>query len=138
MPTLVTLALSVYLQLLAAIFALRLIHLTGRRVTWLALAAAFLLMALRRAMTLGNALVDYPHNLPLLQTELVALVISLCVLSAVILIRPLFESIRRSEQELFTEKEHVQVTLQSIGDGVVSIGIDGRVQDLVELERLDV
>ena len=128
MPTLVTLALSVYLQLLAAIFALRLIHLTGRRLTWLALAAAFLLMALRRAMTLGNALVDYPHNLPLLQTELVALVISLCVLSAVILIRPLFESIRRSEQELFTEKEHVQVTLQSIGDGVVSIGIDGRVQ----------
>ncbi len=128
MLTLSILALSVFLQLLAAIFALRLIHITGRRLAWMALAGAFLLMALRRALSLGNALVNYPHNQPLLQTELVALVISVFVLAAVILIRPLFESIRRSEQELFTEKEHVQVTLQSIGDGVVSIGNDGRVQ----------
>ena len=128
MLTLLILSISVLLQLLAAVFALRLIHITGNRLAWLALAGAIFLMALRRAMTLGNLLTSYPNNLPLFKTELVALIISILVLSAVIMIKPLFKSIRRSEQELFAEKERAMVTLQSIGDGVVSIDTDGKVQ----------
>lgn len=128
MTTLFILAASVLLQLIAAVFALRLIHVTGGRLAWLALAGAIFLMALRRAITFGDALVSYPQNLPDFETESIALVISAMVLFAVIMIRPLFESIRRSEQELFAEKERIHVTLQSIGDGVVSFDTCGNVQ----------
>ncbi|MDH5446007.1 MAG: EAL domain-containing protein [Gammaproteobacteria bacterium] len=128
MATIIILAISVLLQLTAAVLALRLIHTTGARLAWLTLSSAIFLMALRRAMTLGTAIVAYPLNQPSLQTESLALFISGLVLFAVIMIKPLFESIRRSEQVIFTEKERMHVTLQAIGDGVVSFDIHGRVQ----------
>ena len=128
MSTIIILAVSVLLQLAAAVLAMRLVRVTGARLAWMALAGAIFLMALRRAMTLGNALISYPLNQPNLQTESIALVISGLVLFSIIMIRPLFESIRRSEQEMFAEKERFQVTLQSIGDGVVSFDNSGIVQ----------
>jgi diguanylate cyclase (GGDEF)-like protein/PAS domain S-box-containing protein len=111
------LAISVSLQLAAAFLALRLIRTTGGLMAWLALSGAILLMTVRRAISLYNAIVYYPEQQPLLQTELVALLISVLMLLAVYAIRPLFESIRRSEQILAAATKRSQTVLETSPDG---------------------
>ena len=120
---------SVLLQLLAVAFALRLIRISGGRLAWLVLAAAIVLMAVRRMLTLKNALLNYPDHLPNIETELVALVISSLVLGAIIAIRPLFESIRNSEKQLAEQTRRNQVILESSPDGFVITSNDGRIRE---------
>lgn len=76
-----TLFLSLLLQLASALFALRLIRVTGRSLAWGCLAAALLLMVLRRSITLYQALAGIRP--PELQAELVALAISVLMLVGV-------------------------------------------------------
>lgn len=75
------LALSIVLQLLAAGFALRLMHVTGR-IAWGMVPAALFLMALRRGLTLYSALYGSPPSTPDLAAELVALAVSALLASA--------------------------------------------------------
>ncbi|MDH5407005.1 MAG: EAL domain-containing protein [Gammaproteobacteria bacterium] len=128
MAVIFVLTVSILLQFIAAFIALSLIRVSGGRLAWIALSTAIFLMAIRRCLTLYSTWENYPAQLPILKTELVALMISALVLIAVYQIRPLFEAIRRSEEELETEKDRIHVTLQSIGDGVVSTDIHGNIQ----------
>ena len=54
---------AVLLQLTAAFFALRLIRVTGGRVSWILISSAFCLMAIRRSISLWELLAG-GSNLP--------------------------------------------------------------------------
>lgn len=125
MAVILVLTVSVLLQLAAALVALRLIKTTGGKLAWLALSAAIMFMTVRRSMTLFTALVNYPDHLPVLKTELVALLISVLMLIAVIAIRPLFESIRRSEQALAEQTQRNKIILESSPDGFLITDVEG-------------
>ena len=66
------------------------------RWAWLAIAAGLVLMSVRRALTLVRLLADGDHPVDL-SAELVALVISICIVTGVALIRPLFQRMRDAE-----------------------------------------
>jgi PAS domain S-box-containing protein len=95
----VILATSVTLQLLAAVLALRMIRVTGRRLAWISISAAVLLMAVRR----GSALLVALQNTGtgpgvLLSAELIALVISALLVLGLASIGPMLKSLRRAEE----------------------------------------
>ena len=125
MAVILVLTISVLLQLAAALLALRLIRTTGGRLAWLTLSTAILLMTVRRCMTLFTALVNYPDHLPLLEPELVALLVSILMLTAIYSIRPLFESIRRSEKALAEQTRRNKIILESAPDGFLITDVEG-------------
>jgi len=96
----VVLALSIFLQFVAAVAAIRLISITRRRAGWLAIAAAILLMAIRRSITLTRSLFGDGAVQPDLAAELVALVISALMVAGIVWIGPLFASIRKTNEAL--------------------------------------
>ncbi len=130
MTVIVVLSISVLLQFTAAVYALRLIRTVGGRLAWVSLAAAIFLMTIRRVITLIAVIERYPDQLPVLNTELVALLISVLVLTAVLSIRPLFESIRRSEHALAVQTRRNQVILDSSPDGFVITDLDGTLREV--------
>ena len=106
------LGLSILLQFTAAVLALRLIKVTGRFTAWLIIAMAIFLMAVRRSITFYH-LITGEMTLPSIpQAEIVALLISLLMVTGLALIPPLFDSIRRSMEE--TEKANR--TLRMLSD----------------------
>ena len=94
---------SVGIQCLAVVLALRLIPLTGRAFAWIILSTAFLLMATRRALDLlyQRGAISHPW-IHTLSTESVALVISILILSGIILIRKIFIQQRKDAQTVRT------------------------------------
>lgn len=103
--TVYILFISVILQLGAAVLALSLIPITKRKAAWFLIAAAILLMTFRRSITLIRLLMgwgDYPAD-PV--AELIALVISVCMITGVYAIRPLFLSMQRTSRELQWSKQ---------------------------------
>ena len=91
---------SIVLQLVAAGLALRLIRVTGWRFAWSFVAAALVLMSLRRCITLYRALVGEGTLSPDLMAELVALTISVLMVTGVALIGPPFVRAKRVERSL--------------------------------------
>ncbi len=81
-------ALSLLFQIAAASLAIRLAIRTGRALAWTLVAAAIALMALRRIMTIAQAI--GPHHKPIdPATEGIALCISILLLLALMAMRPL-------------------------------------------------
>jgi PAS domain S-box-containing protein len=89
------LVISLLLQLSAAALALRLARAAGRARGWLLVAAALLLMAARRAVTLQGTLAGEVR--PDLPAELVAIGISVAMLAGVAMLGPVLRSARRTE-----------------------------------------
>ncbi len=183
--------LSILFQLVAAILALRLIRITGKHRAWMCISAALVFMAVRRGLTLTDALTRGSTGSFDLQTDCVTLATSILMVMGIYWIGPLFAAIqeakeflarlsveleqkvadrtwqlreteqallqsyheleqgvkertaelaeansqlqreilerRRAEDALAAEKEHLAVTLRSIGDGVITTDIEGRV-----------
>lgn len=91
---------SVLIQFAAAFFAFRLVWITGRRAAWSLISIAILLMAIRRSVTLYNAVIsETPYPLEL-SSELIALVISVIMFSGVALMAPVFISMSRYTSKL--------------------------------------
>jgi PAS domain S-box-containing protein len=106
------LAISILIQFAAAILALRLIRITGRRVAWVLIATALFFMAIRRCITLFQAeVLGVPYTTSM-SAELVALVISILMLSGVIWIAPLFLSLKRSEEALRKARDELEMRVQ--------------------------
>jgi signal transduction histidine kinase len=99
---------SIFLQLVAAGLALRLIRVTGWRFAWSFVSAALVLMSLRRCITLYRALIGEGTLSPDLSAELVALTISVLMVTGVALIGPLFARAKRVEQDLRRSEAEVQ------------------------------
>jgi PAS domain S-box-containing protein len=100
MNPVIILILSIVLQVIAAISALRLIRVTGRTWAWSLIAVALVLMIVRRGITLFELLV-YGARHPLdFSTELVGLIVSGLLTIGIACIFPLFHSIRTSQEAL--------------------------------------
>ncbi|MBJ6725761.1 PAS domain-containing sensor histidine kinase [Geomesophilobacter sediminis] len=95
---LIVVALSAIFQFIAAFMAIRLIRVSGRLVAWVFLAVGFLVMGMRRAVTIthigeGLSRGDMP-------AEILALLISLLLLCGISMIGPLFSRINHEQNEL--------------------------------------
>ncbi len=127
----IVVALSVLLQLTAAVCALRLIPVTGRRTAWLLVAAAIALMTFRRVGSLLTMLSPESHADPSLVFEGVGLAISVLMLAGICRIRPVFEELASSREDLRTMNEKLSTLSE---DQVVLIA---RLQDaLVKVRTL--
>jgi len=110
------LTLSIIFQLGAALLALRLIKKTGRFYAWIFIAAALLLMVLRRLIPLYHSL--SPNGEPIdLAVESVAMLISLSLLIGVLLISGIFDKLNKlrveTEEELEKRKETEKELIES-------------------------
>jgi|GEM_PF-1484433 len=90
---------SALLQLLAALIAVRLIRITGRRTAWVMIAVAISIQMIRRFIALFRLLFGDAYYTDTFD-ELVALAISLFMASGLAFIAPLFLTIKRSEEVL--------------------------------------
>ncbi len=94
------LILSILLQFIAAISALRLIHITGRTWAWIIIATALVLMTVRRGITLYE-LLFFGSRHPLdVSAELVGLIVSSLLVLGIACIFPVFRAIRTSQEAL--------------------------------------
>ena len=94
------LLLSIIIQLISAYLALRLIRITRNRLAWVLIAAAISLMAIRRIITFFRLISGDMAKPPDLMAEIVALVISLLMVSGISAIKPVFLSISQTEESL--------------------------------------
>lgn len=104
------LSISVLLQFTAAIYALRLVKVTGKTYSWILISAALFLMGVRRLIPLCYSIlttVGYPTDLT---NESIGLVLSLLMLLGVMGIGPIFTE--RKQAELKLKDQTQQLTLQ--------------------------
>jgi PAS domain S-box-containing protein len=121
------LGVSILLQLGAALLALRLIAVTGRRRAWVLIATAISLMAIRRSITLVRLLSGDVTKPPDLTAELVALVISVLMVAGIARIAPLFHAIRQSEESLRESRERYRRLTENARDMIYRMSLpDGR------------
>jgi PAS domain S-box-containing protein len=99
---------SLALQLVAAVFALRLVRLTGRRLAWLLIAVALVMMAARR-LTLVSAVMSgtLAPNTSTVLAEAIGLLISALLLGGVIQIGPYFRQAAASARAEREAREHL-------------------------------
>jgi signal transduction histidine kinase len=104
----VVIASSLVFQIFAAITALRLIRVTGNRVSWTLIALASVLQAVRRAVPLYHSIVeDTPAGVDLFN-ETIGLVLSILMVAGITTIGPFFTSIKRSEEALVRSNEQLE------------------------------
>ncbi len=96
----IVLAVSLVLQFAAALAALSMIPLTGRRKAWLFISAAICLMALRRLLAFSHVLGEDRFAPGYLSSELVSLATSALMLVGILRIGPIFTNIKRSSDAL--------------------------------------
>ncbi len=109
MLELIVLGVSAVLQYIAAFLAIRLTGKLGGLLVWGSLAAALLLMAVRRTLTLANNVSRYPDITLTLSTELVVLLISVLMLFAIGAIHPIFRRFRESREALIDSERRFRV-----------------------------
>lgn len=128
------LGLSILLQFGAAIVALKMIPLTGKRVAWLLISTALCLMALRRCVTL------YSHILAGWQTTAsadpvsgwITLIISAFMFAGIAGISPLFLSIQRNAEALRKSEEKYRTLFQDSKDAIYQATRAGRFVEMNE------
>lgn len=124
---------AILLQLTAAFLALRLVWVVRKSFAWVLIAAALVLMTLRRGLTLYQL---YFSDLPLHldpTAEVVALTISLLLVLGIAWIAPFFFSIKRSEEALRLNESRLEAlwrlsrmteaSLKQITDFVLEEGV---------------
>ena len=95
------LSISILFQSVAAVLALRLIWITQKAMAWILIAAAIVLMSLRRCFTLYEWYVRGMELLPVdVSQELIAMATSVSMAVGVALIAPLFLEIQRGRDVL--------------------------------------
>lgn len=99
MLTIFVLTCAVLLQLLAVVYALRLIKLTGRSYSWILISIALFLMMIRRIIPLYYlTLTDIPYHTDL-TNDIVGLLLSLFMLGGIIGIKQIFVARNKAEEE---------------------------------------
>ena len=95
----IVLSVSILLQIASAVTALLLIRVSGYLKPWLFISVAIVLMAIRRIISLHNILVSGVFPASALGPELVALAISVFMLTGLVLFQPTFRAIRRIQAD---------------------------------------
>jgi PAS domain S-box-containing protein len=120
------LCLSIFFQFIAAFLALKLIPITGRWKAWVLISGALVIMAIRRSIALFHLIVGdltYPLDL---SDEALSLIISILMVSGIILISPLFYSIKRSTEALQESEERLRTLIDAMPDLVCFRDGEGR------------
>jgi diguanylate cyclase (GGDEF)-like protein/PAS domain S-box-containing protein len=139
----IILILSILVQLSAAILALRLIRITRWITAWTFIAAASLLMALRRCLTLyGWFFQDSTVFSSEVASDITSLGISILMLIGVAMITPLFKAIDQDKKQLAQSKQEFQLLVNNIPaivftgyqDGTVRF-YDNKVQEITGYAR---
>ncbi len=109
---------SVILQVIAAVLALRLIRITEVRAAWILIAAGLVLMSASRIIDiLPFFSVEITPGIRLL-TNWLDIYISIVMVTGVSLIAPLFYAIRRSEKALRKSEERFRTLVENLNVGV--------------------
>ncbi len=111
------LAASTVLQLTAAGLALRLVRVTGWWLAWVFVSAALVLMSLRCGITLYRVLVEDRSLSPDLTGELVALCISVLMVTGAALIGPLLARAKKMERDLRQSEARLRQATELAGLG---------------------
>ncbi|MFO7621723.1 MAG: histidine kinase [Bacteroidales bacterium] len=105
MVRLIALIISIVLQIIAAVIALRFIKLTKYRVSWILLSLSFAFMAIRKIIQLNEFFRGTPSYTWQMIDEWMGVFISIMIVVGVVLIRELFYSLKRAEVDrLRTER----------------------------------
>jgi PAS domain S-box-containing protein len=113
---------SILLQFAAAFLAVRLVWITKTTISWLFIATAIFLMALRRCFTFFEWYMREQAIMPLdISSETIGLATSMFMLVGVALIAPLFLDIKRSEQDL---KERVEEKTVQLRDAIDDLQLE--------------
>jgi light-regulated signal transduction histidine kinase (bacteriophytochrome) len=99
---------AVVLQLTAAFFALKLIRVTGKGISWILISSAFCLMAIRRLVSFGELLTGHLLYIDLTD-DAIALATSALMLVGVLLIPPLFHTIKQAAATLRRAKDDLEI-----------------------------
>lgn len=130
MAVILVLTISVLLQLVAAYVVLRLLRAPQGKLVWWILSGTILLMLIYCGMRLSASLQGYPDNLPALSDEFVVLLISACLLLAVLAIRASFNSFQRSENALVEQTRRNRIILESAPDGFLITNVEGQILEV--------
>ena len=113
-------SLSATIQFVAAVLAIRLINITGRRMTWILISLALALMTIRRVILLYRLLIGEISFTPDLFNEIIALAISVMMAIGISQIAPIFydrvktvDSLRRLNRELHAVNSCHQILMRS-------------------------
>jgi light-regulated signal transduction histidine kinase (bacteriophytochrome) len=104
-------ALALLLQLTAAVYALKLIRVTDKGASWILISIAFCLMAIRRSLSLWDLweLISLQPTYIDLRDDAIAFTISALMLAGVILISPLFQTIKQAAETLSRAKDDLEM-----------------------------
>jgi light-regulated signal transduction histidine kinase (bacteriophytochrome) len=102
---------AVLLQLTSAFCALKLIRITGGRISWILISSAFCVMAIRRSLSLWQLLAGGPHS-PKLLDDGVAITISALMLAGVLAIPSLFLTIQRAAETLRRARDDLEIQVR--------------------------
>ncbi len=130
LPTIIIVSLSAMVQFAAAIMAIRLVRLTGKKLAWSLISLALVLMTFRRLMPLYR-LMTVPTGISAdLTNETVGLILSIAMLLGIALIAPLFHeriqtenSLRRMNRELHAISSCHQILTRAKDEQMLLNGI---------------
>jgi signal transduction histidine kinase len=97
MVRLIALVISIILQIIAAVIALRFMKLTKYRLSWILLSLSFVFMAVRKIIQFFEYFRGTPSYTWQMVDEWVGVLISFMIIVGVVLIRELFYSLKRAE-----------------------------------------
>jgi signal transduction histidine kinase len=99
MVRLIALIISIALQIIAAVIALRFMKMTRYRLSWILLSTSFVLMSLRTLIQLIEYFQGHPSFVLTMMDDWMNVLISVLIISGVVLIRELFTSLKRAETD---------------------------------------
>jgi signal transduction histidine kinase len=99
MVRLIALIISIALQIIAAVIALRFMKMTRYRLSWILLSTSFVLMSLRTLIQLIEYFEGKPSFELTMMDNWMNVLISVLIISGVVLIRELFTSLKRAETD---------------------------------------
>lgn len=137
-------SISVLTQFITALLAVRLIRVTGNRVSWGLISLSIFFMAIRRSISLFQFIAGDSRSASNLSFEIVGLIISFLMLGGVILISPLFKSMadeivrrKRAEEALRESEKKLNSVASNLAEGLLVVDEGGRIVFMnPEAERL--
>lgn len=112
--------LAAALQVMAAILALFMIPLSGRRFSWIVMCLGLALQAWRRLYQASGS--------ASLHEAVTALLVSILLLAGIIGIRGVFLALKRTRGQLRAEQERSGIYLNRVGAAIVTLDTEGRIQ----------
>jgi signal transduction histidine kinase len=107
MVRLIALIISIVLQIIAAVIALRFMKLTKYRLSWILLSLSFVAMSVRLIIQLFEVFRGTPSLTWKLIDDWIGVLISVMIIGGVILIRELFLSLKRADNERVRSEKRV-------------------------------